>query len=165
MPVYFTETGYKNYGKRIMELEERLQELQSQVQKASGNAGNSWHDNFEYEDLCRQIKMEDTRLNDAHKLLKNDVRIIEYPKDVERVVLGCEVKLSIDGNKETYQIVAYGDDDIDNNKITYSAPLAQAIMLAFPGDKVEAEFGNKNKSIEIIEVSSLNGKVKELSTY
>jgi transcription elongation GreA/GreB family factor len=151
MPTYFTKEGYNNHLKLISSLEDKLKYLQSRIQNAFEVGGGSWHDNADYEHLIEDIRLANSRLNEAYSVL-NDVEIISYPSSIDRVVLGCEVKLLLDGDEKTYKIVAYGESDLSQNKITYTAPIAQMILDKKVGDVIKRIIGNKEEEIEILDI-------------
>lgn len=66
------------------------------------------------------------------------------------VAFGCTVRLSLNGKKREVTIV--GDDEADPaaGLITWSAPLARAVMGAEPGDF--ADFGGVDDAIEVLDV-------------
>lgn len=125
-PVYFTRDGHRRYTEKVNVLEAKLNELTGKNAEAL-EQGNTWHDNFAWEQLQREIGQANHHLRELRRPLAQ-VRIVEYPTSVDSIVLGSEVDVEQDGKRYTYQIVAYGDDDFESDKILYDTPLAQAIM-------------------------------------
>lgn len=155
MANYFTRKGLEAYRAQVVKLEERLADLQFQLGVACSSAGNTFHDNAAYDHLCEDIRVADQRLNDAHKVLR-DITIFTPPKEVTRVVLGSRVRVVIDGKEETIDIVGYGEGDTSKNRILYEAPLAQAMMLKFPGQEVNLKVGDLEQRVTIVKVSPLS---------
>lgn len=74
--------------------------------------------------------------------------------DGDDVAFGTRVTYKLGGQRKTIDIV--GDDEADpaNGAISFSAPLARAMIGAFVGEKVD--FGGKAEAIEIVGIAVLN---------
>jgi len=155
MKSYFTAKSLAKYSQHISGLEKKLRELQAQVQYSCEIGGDVWHDNASYEHLVEDIRVADRRLNEAHLLLRN-IKLISYPASVDKVVIGCEVKFSVDGEKKSFEIVAHGDEDFTLNRILYEAPIALALMGHSIRENYEVNLVGKTKRIEIEEVKTLS---------
>ncbi|MBS3117543.1 GreA/GreB family elongation factor [Candidatus Woesearchaeota archaeon] len=151
MVIYFTSKGYNLFKERIGELETKLRALQLQVQEVAETGGDDWHDNAGYEMLTDEVRVYDRRINELYEQL-NQAKIVECPSSYDRVALGCNVSVSVNGRKGSFKIVAMGEEDPDNNKILYSSPLARAILGHDIGDVVETNFGSDEKKIEILDI-------------
>jgi transcription elongation GreA/GreB family factor len=70
----------------------------------------------------------------------------------DEAVFGARVTFRLNGQVRTVEIV--GDDEADPHAglISFSAPLARALIGAGPGDF--ADFGGKTDAIELLEVSA-----------
>ena len=73
--------------------------------------------------------------------------------DGEEVAFGTRVTYELGGKRKTVAIV--GDDEADpaNGSISFSAPLARAMIGGFVGEKVD--FGGKAEAIEIVKIEVL----------
>lgn len=73
--------------------------------------------------------------------------------DGEEVAFGTRVTYKLGGKRKTVAIV--GDDEADpaNGSISFSAPLARAMIGGFVGEKVD--FGGKAEAIEIVKIEVL----------
>ena len=69
----------------------------------------------------------------------------------DRVEIGTRVSFRMGGKLRSLGIV--GDDEADpaGGLVSYSAPLARALMGAEPGDMLE--FGGKDDAIEVLEIA------------
>ena len=74
--------------------------------------------------------------------------------DDGRVVFGSTVELLDTGNDETvtYQVVGEDEADIKVGKISYSSPIAKALIGKSEGDAVEVRTPGGVKSFEIVDV-------------
>ena len=73
--------------------------------------------------------------------------------DGEEVAFGTRVTYRLNGQRKTIDIV--GDDEADpaNGSVSFSAPLARAMIGGFVGEKVD--FGGKTEAIEIVGIEVL----------
>jgi transcription elongation GreA/GreB family factor len=71
----------------------------------------------------------------------------------EAVAFGTRVTYRLNGREKTVVIV--GDDEADPNegRISFTSPLARAIMDAEPGERVD--FGGKADAVEIVGVAAV----------
>lgn len=75
-------------------------------------------------------------------------------EDDGRVVFGVTVDLEAveSGDKVTYQIVGEDEADVKVNKISFSSPLARAMIGKSAGDVVEVKAPGGAREFEIVEV-------------
>ncbi len=147
---YFTRDGHKRYVEKVAAVELKLDELTRKNAEAL-EQGNQWHDNFAWEQLQREISQADHHLQELRRPLAQ-VRIVEYPVSVDSIVLGSEADVEQDGKRYTYQIVAYGDDDFERDRILYDTPLAQTVMGKRKGTIFTARIAGRNMRIQILDV-------------
>jgi transcription elongation factor GreA len=74
--------------------------------------------------------------------------------DDGRVVFGTTVELTDTADKEsmTYQIVGEDEADIKAGKISYSSPIAKALIGKYAGDVAEVRTPGGVKEVEIVDV-------------
>ncbi|HEY0148935.1 MAG TPA: GreA/GreB family elongation factor [Allosphingosinicella sp.] len=70
----------------------------------------------------------------------------------DEVAFGCRVRFRLNGAERTLRIVGDDESDPPNGFLSFSAPLAQALIGACEGDLVD--FGGKPEAIEVLEVSA-----------
>ena len=77
------------------------------------------------------------------------------PPPAEEVAFGTRVGFRLKGEERRVDIV--GDDEADPSagRISFSAPLARAMMGAFAGDLVD--FAGQAEAIEILEIAPIEG--------
>ncbi|HEX9955123.1 MAG TPA: GreA/GreB family elongation factor [Allosphingosinicella sp.] len=69
----------------------------------------------------------------------------------DEVAFGTRVRFRLNGGERTLAIVGDDESDPANGYLSFSAPLAQAMIGACAGDFVD--FGGKTEAIEILDVS------------
>lgn len=83
---------------------------------------------------------------------QSTARLMDAP-DGDAVAFGCTVTFSLNGAERTITIV--GDDEADPaaGLVSFTAPLARALMDAEVGEKVD--FAGKPEAIEVIAVNTV----------
>lgn len=151
--VLFTKKGFEKFKKAISSLEDKVRSIQASTQETLELGGNLWHDNASYEHLKEDLAVADRRLKEAYQIY-NKSTIVEYPSRVDNVCYGSEVKVVVDGEEKTYQIVGYYDD-ASENMMFYGAPLSQAFILHKPGDEYDANVNGLKRHIRILDVKPI----------
>jgi transcription elongation GreA/GreB family factor len=70
------------------------------------------------------------------------------------VTIGTRVKVRLNGAERTLSIVGHDEADPAAGSISFSAPLAKALLGAGVGDQLP--FAGKREAIEIIEIAPLS---------
>ena len=147
------------YGAELLRAE--LQKLKSVERPnvitaiAEARAQGDITENAEYEAARERQGFIEGRIIELEAKLAN-AQIID-PKlldDDGRVVFGSTVELTDTGGNETmtYQIVGEDEADIKENKISYSSPIAKALIGKYSGDVVEVRTPGGVKEFEIVDV-------------
>ncbi|HEX4330771.1 MAG TPA: transcription elongation factor GreA [Usitatibacter sp.] len=122
---------------------------------AEARAQGDITENAEYEAARERQSFIEGRILELEAKLSN-AQIID-PKlldDDDRVVFGSTVELLDTGTNEavTYQIVGEDEADLKLAKISYSSPIAKALIGKSAGDVVEARTPGGTKEFEIVDV-------------
>lgn len=112
-------------------------------------------ENAEYHAAREEQGLSEARIRDIEAKLSNAqiIDIKEMPFS-DKVIFGATVVLyDVDTEDEVrYHIVGDDEADISAGKISYSAPLARAIIGKREGDEVEVKTPSGQKTYEISEV-------------
>ena len=115
-------------------------------------------ENAEYEAARERQGFIEGRILELEAKLAN-AQIIDPAllEDDGRVVFGTTVELLDTGGTEsvTYQIVGEDEADIKLGKISYSSPIAKALIGKFSGDVAEVRTPGGVKEVEIVDVRYL----------
>lgn len=99
-------------------------------------------ENAEYTAAREELSYTDGRIAELDELLKN-VRVIKHSKKNgkkdEKVGLGSQVTLHVNGQRETFTVVGEWEADPTNKKISHESPLGKALLGKGSGEKVEVE--------------------------
>ena len=148
----------KGYDKLKAELDHMENEQMPEIEKriADARAEGDLKENAEYHGARESQGMLQAKIN----LLKSKLAgadIIDpstMPKD--QVVFGATVKVKdLDfGDTETFTLVGAGEEDYDEGKILVTSPLAQGLLGAKVGDKVDVEVPAGTNRFEILEINA-----------
>lgn len=151
---YFSREGIHKFSDQIKGIEKQIIDLQAKMDEFAKTGGNLWHDNFAYENARRDITMLSNRVGHFY-YIRGRAEIIDYPKEVEHVQMGCRVTFRLDGKEDTYDVVGFGESDPDNKRIAYNAPLAKVMILKKPGDKFTEKINGFEKRLEVIAIQPI----------
>jgi len=122
---------------------------------AEARAQGDISENAEYEAARERQGFIEGRIIELEAKLSN-AQIIDPAllDDDGRVVFGSTVELmdTAGSQSETYQIVGEDEADIKQKKISYSSPIAKALIGKFSGDVAEVRTPGGVKEFEIVDV-------------
>lgn len=142
-------------------LREELQRLKTEDRPrviaaiAEARAHGDLKENAEYHAAREQQGFIEGRIMEIEGKLSNaqiiDVAQIE---NTGKVIFGVTVKLAR-GKKDSvvYTIVGEDEADINAGKISFSSPIARAMIGKFEGDTIEVQTPDGTNQYEIVEVS------------
>lgn len=148
-----TRTGYDKLKAELEELETvQMPEIEQRI--ADARAEGDLKENAEYHGARESQGMLQAKIN----LLKSKLTSADIidpatmPKD--QVVFGATVVLKdLDfGDQEEFTLVGAGEEDYDQGKILCNSPLAQGLIGAKVGEKVEVEVPAGTNRFEILEI-------------
>jgi len=149
-----TKEGYKKIIQRKQDLFEQLKEVQGKKGEAAEVGGNVWHDNFSFEELCRQEVMLNKRIADLSTQI-NNIELVEAPFGNEFLQIGHIAVLLLDDEEERqYEIAGFGETNLNANppKVEYLAP----IVRNFVGKEIDTianiKVGGKTRKITLTEI-------------
>ena len=122
---------------------------------AEARAQGDLSENAEYDAARERQGFIEGRILELEAKLAN-AQVID-PKlldDDDRVVFGCTVELLDTGSQETmvYQIVGEDEADLKLGKISYSSPIAKALIGKSSGDVAEVRTPGGGTELEIVDV-------------
>lgn len=132
-PNFVTSRGLKLIERQVAELEARIAACEDEAELA-------W--------LRRDQRYWSARLASA--------QVVEAPEDPEEVAFGVKVTFRRDGGKpETVELVGEDEADPAHGKLSWVAPLAQAMLGAMPGETVELGTRSPPVEVEIVAVEPI----------
>ena len=158
-----TYAGLKQYEDELQNLKVvRRKEVAQKIKEAREQGDLS--ENAEYDAAKDEQRDIELRIEELEKLLKNAEVVVEEEIDVNKINIGCKVKLldvEYDEEMEFY-IVGSTEANSLQNKISNEAPVGRALIGKSVGDVVDVETQAgiiQYKVLEIQRVSQLNLKL------
>ena len=135
-----TYAGLKQYEDELQNLKVvRRKEVAQKINEAREQGDLS--ENAEYDAAKDEQRDIELRIEELEKLLKNAEVVVEEEIDVNKINIGCKVKLldvEYDEEMEFY-IVGSTEANSLQNKISNEAPVGRALIGKSVGDVVDVE--------------------------
>lgn len=135
-----TYAGLKKYEDELQDLKvNRRREIAQKIKEAREQGDLS--ENAEYDAAKDEQRDIELRIEELEKLLKNAEVVVEDEIDVDKINIGCKVKLldvEYDEEMEFY-IVGSTEANSLQNKISNEAPVGRALIGKSVGDVVDVE--------------------------
>mgnify|MGYP002624708720 CR=1 FL=1 len=150
-----TRTGYDKIKAKIDHMEnEQMPEIEKRI--ADARAEGDLKENAEYHGARESQGMLQAKINLLKSKLAGADIIDPATMPKGQVVFGATVKVKdLDfGDTETFTLVGAGEEDYDEGKILVTSPLAQGLLGAKVGDKVDVEVPAGTNRFEILEITA-----------
>ena len=149
-----TYEGLKKYEDELHDLKVfKRKEVAQKIKEAREQGDLS--ENAEYDAAKDEQRDIEARIEALEKLLKNAEVDVEEEIELDKVSVGCKVKiLDVEfDEEETYTIVGSTEADPDSNKISNESPIGIALMGRKVGDTVFADTPGGAVEFKILEIS------------
>lgn len=135
-----TYAGLKQYEDELQDLKvNRRREIAAKIKEAREQGDLS--ENAEYDAAKDEQRDIELRIEELEKLLKNAEVVVEDEIDLDKINVGCKVKvfdLEYDEEME-FRIVGSTEANSVQNKISNESPVGQALIGKGVGDVVDVE--------------------------
>ena len=135
-----TYTGLKQYEDELQDLKvNKRQEIAQKIKEAREQGDLS--ENAEYDAAKDEQRDIEARIEQLEKLLKNAEVVVEEEIDLEKINIGCRVKvLDMEFDEEMeFKIVGSTEANSLQNKISKESPVGHALLGKKAGDIVDVE--------------------------
>ena len=135
-----TYAGLKQYEDELQNLKVfKRKEVAQKIKEARGQGDLS--ENAEYDAAKDEQRDIEARIEELEKLLKNAEVVVEDEIDLEKINVGCQVKVyDIDFDEEMeFKIVGSTEANSLQNKISNESPVGKALIGRRVGDVVDVE--------------------------
>ncbi|MCR4749648.1 MAG: transcription elongation factor GreA [Lachnospiraceae bacterium] len=152
-----TYEGLKKYEEELENLKvHRRQEVAQKIKEARAQGDLS--ENAEYDAAKDEQRDIEARIEQLEKILKNAEVVDEDEVDLERINVGCRVKVKDMTEKEEcdYKIVGSTEADSLKGKISNESPVGKALIGAKVGDTVKVEVGGNVFKYKVLEIQRSN---------
>ena len=138
--IILTYAGLKQYEDELQNLKVfRRKEVAQKIKEAREQGDLS--ENAEYDAAKDEQRDIELRIEELEKLLKNAEVVVEDEIDLEKISVGCQVKvLEMDEDEEMeFRIVGSTEANSLQNKISNESPVGHALLGKKVGDVVDVE--------------------------
>ena len=152
-----TYEGLRRYEDELQELKVvRRQEVAQKIKEAREQGDLS--ENAEYDAAKDEQRDIEARIEELEKILKNAVVVVEDEVDVDKINIGCLVKLlDVEFDEELeYKIVGSTEANSLKGKISNESPVGKALMGKQVGETVVVETQSGAFSYKILEIQRSN---------
>ena len=135
-----TYAGLKKLEDELHDLKvNRRKEVAGKIKEAREQGDLS--ENAEYDAAKDEQRDIETRIEEIEKILKNVEVVVEDEVDVDKINVGCTVKVyDVEYDEEMeFKIVGSTEANSLQNKISNESPVGQALMGKKAGDVVDVE--------------------------
>ena len=149
-----TYTGLKQYEDELQDLKvNKRQEIAQKIKEAREQGDLS--ENAEYDAAKDEQRDIEARIEQLEKLLKNAEVVVEEEIDLEKINIGCRVKvLDMEFDEEMeFKIVGSTEANSLQNKISNESPVGHALIGKKVGDTVSVETQAGEIKYKVLEIS------------
>ena len=135
-----TSAGLKQYDDELQNLKVvKRKEVAQKIKEAREQGDLS--ENAEYDAAKDEQRDIELRIEELEKLLKSAEVVVEDEVDLDKISVGCKVKLlDVEYNEEMeFYIVGSTEANSLQNKISNESPVGRALMGKSAGDVVDVE--------------------------
>ncbi len=148
-----TYAGLKKYEDELHELKVvRRQEVAQKIKEAREQGDLS--ENAEYDAAKDEQRDIEARIEELEKILKNVEVVVEEEVNLDKINIGCKVKIhDIDEDEDLdYWIVGSTEANSLEGKISNESPVGRALIGAKVGDVVNVETDAGAFAYKVIEI-------------
>ena len=148
-----TYEGLKKYEDELENLKVvKRQEVAQKIKEARAQGDLS--ENAEYDAAKDEQRDIEARIDELEKILKNAEVIVEDEVDLDKINIGCQVKiLDIEMNQELdYKIVGSIEANSLKENISDESPVGRALIGAKTGDIVRVETPGGELEYQVLEI-------------
>jgi transcription elongation factor GreA len=152
-----TYEGLKKYESELEELKvNKRQEVAQKIKEAREQGDLS--ENAEYDAAKDEQRDIEARIEELEKLLKNAEVVDEDEVDLDKISIGCKVRiLDVEFDEELeYKIVGSTEANSLKGKISNESPVGHALMGHMVGDIVDVETQVGTIQYKVLEIQKSN---------
>lgn len=152
-----TYEGLRKYEDELHDLKVvKRQEVAQKIKEAREQGDLS--ENAEYDAAKDEQRDIEARIEELEKILKNAEVVDEEEVDLDKISVGCQVKiLDIEFDEELeYKVVGSTEANSLTGRISNESPVGKAIMGASVGDIVTVETPAGDLQYKILEIQRSN---------
>lgn len=152
-----TREGLKKYEDELHELKVvKRKEVAQKIKEAREQGDLS--ENAEYDAAKDEQRDIEARIEQIEKILKNAEVVVEDEVDLDKISVGCKVKvLDVEfDEEEEFKIVGSSEANSLGGKISNESPVGKALIGAKVGDTVQVETQAGMIEYKVLEIQRSN---------
>ena len=152
-----TYAGLKQYEDELQNLKVvKRKEVAEKIKEAREQGDLS--ENAEYDAAKDEQRDIELRIEELEKLLKNAEVVVEEEIDVDKINIGCKVKVyEVDFDEEMeFKIVGSTEANSLQNKISNESPVGKALIGRKVGDVVDVETQVGTIQYKVLEIQRVS---------
>ena len=152
-----TYEGLQKYEEELHNLKVvKRQEVAQKIKEAREQGDLS--ENAEYDAAKDEQRDIEARIEELEKILKNAEVVVEDEVDLDKINIGCQIKiLDVELNEELeYKIVGSTEANSLKGKISNESPVGKALIGSKVGDMVEVETQAGTIQYKVLEIQRSN---------
>lgn len=152
-----TYEGLKKYEEELHQLKVvKRQEVAQKIKEAREQGDLS--ENAEYDAAKDEQRDIEARIEELEKILKNAEVVVEDEVDLDKINIGCQVKLyDVEFEEELeYKIVGSTEANSLKGKISNESPVGKALIGHMAGDTVTVETQAGTMHYKVMEIQRSN---------
>ena len=152
-----TYAGLKQYEDELHDLKvNKRREIAAKIKEAREQGDLS--ENAEYDAAKDEQRDIEARIETLEKLLKNAEVVVEDEIDLDKISIGCKVKLlDVEEDEEMeFRIVGSTEANSLQNKISNESPVGHALLGRKAGETVEVETQAGTIQYKILEIQRVS---------
>ena len=152
-----TRAGLNKYEAELHDLKVNKRQMIAEKIKEAREQGDL-SENAEYDAAKDEQRDIEARIEELEKILKNAEVVVEEEVDLDKINIGCQVKiLDIEYSEELdYKIVGSTEANSLKGKISNESPVGKALIGHKVGDTVEVETPAGVFAYKILEIQRSN---------
>lgn len=153
--IYMDEEAYRDFLSSMKDLEGKIKK--ARYEKGSGaleQKGDTWHDNFTFENAKNTEMMLTKRYFDLKNELSR-IKIIKQTAEKDIVGVGSSFTLLFADDVEKKEVdlkLVSSTKNLDDNNVTLNSPMGKSIYGKKIGDIIEYKINNKIIKASIIKI-------------
>ena len=148
-----TYAGLKKLEEELHDLKVvKRKEVAEKIKEAREQGDLS--ENAEYDAAKDEQRDIEARIEEIEKILKNAEVVVEDEVDLDKISVGCKVKVHDFEFEEDIELKIVGSTEANSleGKISNESPVGKALMVAHTGDVVEVEMPAGIMKYKVLEI-------------
>ncbi|HPQ79783.1 MAG TPA: GreA/GreB family elongation factor [Candidatus Dojkabacteria bacterium] len=147
--IIISQDKYLELKEKLLKLKKTKKELVKNLEQA--RLSDVSEDTDAINAVTSEIQNIDQEISETKEMISN-AKIIKKTSCKNKIQIGSEVKVKVNGKIVTYTIVSDVEADPLKNKISNNSPVGKALIKAKKGDKLEIAVGENKVLYEVLDV-------------